>query len=132
MFGWKELTENAAVVYGSLTDEERREAAIYASNYGEAGAIEQFGPEAHLPPPISGHNNYWLWGPRGASGRVVIVVGGNTERWRSRCESFEVSSVVSHSLAMPYENRLPISVCRVDEGTARAAVAGAQALRVSR
>jgi dolichyl-phosphate-mannose-protein mannosyltransferase len=112
MFGWKELTENVAVVYGTLTDEERREAAIYASNYGEAGAIELFGPEAHLPVPISGHNNYWLWGPRGASGRVVILVGSDPDRWRPRCESLEVASVVSHSLVMPYESQLPISVCR--------------------
>jgi Dolichyl-phosphate-mannose-protein mannosyltransferase len=112
MFGWRELTQNVAAVYGSLTDEERREAAIYASNYGEAGAIELFGEEAHLPTPISGHNNYWLWGPRGASGKVVILVGVDPERWESRCESVEVAAVVSHSLAMPYENRLPISVCR--------------------
>jgi hypothetical protein len=112
MFGWKELTENVAVVYGSLTDEERRDAAIYASNYGEAGAIELFGAEAYLPTPISGHNNYWLWGPRGASGRVVILVGSSPDRWRSRCESVEVAAVVSHSLVMPYEAQLPISVCR--------------------
>lgn len=112
MFGWKELTENVAIVYGSLSDEERREAAIYAGNYGEASAIELFGPDAHLPAPISGHNSYWLWGPRGASGRVVIVVGSDPERWRSRCESVEVVAVVSHSLVMPYEDHLPISVCR--------------------
>ncbi len=99
-------------VYASLGDEERREAAIYASNYGEAGAIELFGPEAGLPTPISGHNNYWLWGPRGASGRVVILVGSDPDRWKARCETVEVVAVVSHSLAMPYENELPISVCR--------------------
>jgi hypothetical protein len=112
MFGWKEMTQNIALVYAALPEEDQRDAAIYASNYGEAGAIEQFGPELGLPVPISGHNNYWLWGPRGASGRVVILVGSSPERWRKRCESVDVAAVFSHSLAMPYENGLRISVCR--------------------
>jgi hypothetical protein len=29
-------------------------------NYGEAGAMEYFGPELGLPPVLSAHNSYWL------------------------------------------------------------------------
>jgi hypothetical protein len=112
MFGWKELTRNVASVYESLSEQDRRDATIYAGNYGEAGAIELFGGEMGLPAPISGHNNYWLWGPRGATGHVVVVVGGSVEGWQRRCESLEVVAVVSHSLSMPYENGLPIAICR--------------------
>jgi hypothetical protein len=112
MFGWKEMTQTVASVYEALSDEDRRDLAIYASNYGEAGAVETFGPEMGLPVPISGHNNYWLWGTRGASGNVVLLVGSSPERWRPRCESVEVVAVYGHSLAMPYERSLEISVCR--------------------
>jgi 4-amino-4-deoxy-L-arabinose transferase-like glycosyltransferase len=112
MFGWKGLAQNVASVYEALPEDDRRDAAIYASNYGEAGAIELFGEDMGLPVPISGHNNYWLWGPHGATGKVVILVGSSPERWRERCERVDIAAVVSHSLAMPYENALPISICR--------------------
>ena len=112
MFGWKELTTTVAAVYASLPEPEQREAAIFASNDGEAGAIEMFGPEMGLPTPISGHNGYWFWGPRGASGRVLITVGGDAETWRSRCESVEVAAVFTHSRVASRENHLRIAVCR--------------------
>jgi hypothetical protein len=112
MFGWKEMTRNVAAVYEALPEEDQRDAAIYASNYGEAAAIEHFGGEMGLPAPISGHNNYWLWGPHGATGHVVITVGGDPERWRPRCERLDVVAVFSHSLAMPYENGLRVAICR--------------------
>jgi hypothetical protein len=112
MFGWKEMTSTVAVVYSSLPEEDQREAAIFASNDGEAGAIEMFGPDMGLPTPISGDDSYWFWGSRGASGRVVITVGGDVETWRPRCESVEVAAVFTHSLVLPEENHLRVSICR--------------------
>ena len=46
-----------------------------AGNYGEAGAIDFFGPQYGLPESISGHYSYYVWGPRGATGEVVIAFG---------------------------------------------------------
>ena len=57
-----------------------RSARIFTYNYGQAGAIDFFGPRYGLPPAISPHNNYWLWGPRGATGEVLIIVGGEPRR----------------------------------------------------
>jgi hypothetical protein len=112
MFGWKEMTRNVAVVYESLTEEERRDAVIFASNSGEAGAIETFGPQLGLPTPISGHDSYWFWGPLGASGRVVLTVGGGPDLWRARCETVEVAAVFANSRVMPSEDHLRICICR--------------------
>jgi hypothetical protein len=112
MFGWKEMTSTVAAVYASLPEEDQREASIFARNDGEAGAFEIFGPEMGLPTPISGHNAYWSWGARGASGRVVVTVGEDPETWRPRCESVEVAAVFTHSLVTPLENHLRVSVCR--------------------
>jgi hypothetical protein len=111
-FGWKEMTSTVAAVYASLPEEDQREAALFASNDGEAGAIEMFGPEMGLPTPISGHDAYWYWGTRGASGRIVVTVGGDVETWRPRCESVEVAAVFTHSLVAPEENHLRVSICR--------------------
>ena len=49
-------------------------------NYGEAAAIDIYGSRLGLPPAISGHNNYWIWGPRGHDGSVVIEIGGTREQ----------------------------------------------------
>ena len=42
MFGWPEMVAAVARVYNRLPPEDRLRCAIYASNYGEAGAIELF------------------------------------------------------------------------------------------
>jgi hypothetical protein len=38
-------------------------AVILTSNHGEAGALTFFG-RGSLPLVVSGHNSYFLWGPR--------------------------------------------------------------------
>lgn len=111
MHGWPELAAAVAGVYESLPPAQRGEAAIVASNYGEAAAIDFFGTAYGLPPALSGHNNYWLWGPRGYSGNVVIDVNGDCGaarhlfRTARRAATFDAPWVVS------YERDVPIMVC---------------------
>ena len=54
--------------------DEQQVACIFTSNYGEAGALVQFGGRYHLPPPISGHNAFYIWGPQGCTGQVLITI----------------------------------------------------------
>jgi hypothetical protein len=61
-FGWQEMVAATAQVYHSLTPQEQTKTAIFANNYGEAGAIDFFGPNFGLPKAISGHQNYFLLG----------------------------------------------------------------------
>src|SRR5206468_7863938 len=63
-FGWKQMVGSVAHVYHHLRPEDEKRAAIFCQNYGEAGAIDFFGAKSGLPPAISGHQNYFLWGPR--------------------------------------------------------------------
>ena len=89
------------------------QAAIVASNYGEAAAIDFFGARYGLPPALSGHNNYWLWGPRGYSGNVVIDVNGDCGR-HDDPTSFAARGSPRASTApwvISYEQNIPISVC---------------------
>ncbi|MEA2191607.1 MAG: hypothetical protein QOI73_1728 [Solirubrobacteraceae bacterium] len=71
--GWPELARTVAGVAHTLPD--RRRAVILTRNYGEAGALERYGPPLGLPPVFSGHNAYGDWGPPPARGRPVIAVG---------------------------------------------------------
>ena len=112
MHGWKEMAEAVAGVYRALPPEERAKAAIFGNNYGEAGAIDFYGPALGLPKAIGAHQSYFLWGPRGATGEVLIVLGeGNRAALESKCRSVEQAAVLADRYAMPYENR-PIYLCR--------------------
>jgi hypothetical protein len=111
MFGWEEMVQRVARVYHALPPGQRAKVAIFASNYGEAGAIDFFGPRYGLPPAISNHNNYWLWGPRGATGEVVLIVGGDRDDEHADFRSVRLAATTSCQHCMPYENGAPIFVC---------------------
>ncbi len=74
-FGWDRLARDVASVYRTLPRERRLTAAVYADTYGDAGALDFFGPQYALPPVISSQNTYYLWGTHGASGTTLIAVG---------------------------------------------------------
>lgn len=61
--GWRELVTTVAGVYHSLPPQELEHSVIFTANYGEAGAIDRYGPALGLPHAFSGHNSYWWWGP---------------------------------------------------------------------
>ncbi len=110
-FGWEEMTAKVAGVYNSLSPDEKMKAAIYAGNYGEAGAIDHFGKRYGLPRSISGHQSYFLWGPRDYDGSVIIVLGDEKEDAEESCESVEEREKVSHPYAMG-EEQFTILICR--------------------
>ena len=112
MFGWHEMAEKVSAIYNSLPPDQRARAVFFGRNYGEAAAIDVYGPALHGPPAISGHNNYYLWGPRGADGSVMIVVGGNPLQYAGDYESVERAGELDNSYAMPYETNVPIYVLR--------------------
>jgi hypothetical protein len=112
MFGWEEMVATVAKVYHSLSPEDRAKACISAGNYGEAGAIDFFGKKYNLPKAICGHNNYWLWGPRDCTGEVIIEMGGTEEGLKNIFHEVELAAVFTNAFCMPYENNLPIFICR--------------------
>jgi 4-amino-4-deoxy-L-arabinose transferase-like glycosyltransferase len=110
-FGWEEMAQAVARVYNGLPPELRVRTAIFGQNYGQAGAIDLFGPRYGLPPAISGHQNYFLWGPRGYTGESVIVMAGREDDLRSRFSEVDTVARVSHPYSMPYEH-FDIFYCR--------------------
>lgn len=111
MFGWEDLARQISGVYQSLPEDERSTARVFARNYGQAGALELFRDRYPLPPVISPHNSYWLWGP-GADGGTLIVIGGNPSQNRQAFEHLEEAARTGCQLCMPYENNVPIYVGR--------------------
>lgn len=108
---WPGMVETVARVYHSLTPEEQKRTAIFGNNYGQAAAIDFFGPQYGLPKAISGHQNYYLWGPRDYNGDIVIVLGDLEESAREHFNSVTVAATLNNPYAYRYENR-SILLCR--------------------
>lgn len=96
--GWPEMTAAVARVFNSLPPAERAKTAIFCQNYGEAGAIDFFGPKYDLPKAISGHQNYFLWGPRDYTGSTMIVLGDS----RTRLDQYFHQVTLAGSFGQPY------------------------------
>jgi len=111
MHGWEEMVAEVARVYRSLTPEEQARAGIYTQNYGEAGAVDLLGRKHGLPKASSGHNNYFLWGPQGPDG-VLIILGGDPEDHRQVFRDVRQAGEIRCGLCMPYENNRPVWIAR--------------------
>jgi hypothetical protein len=112
MFGWRELAALVGRAYQSLSPEERADAVFFANNYGEAAAVDIFAKPRGLPPSISAHNNYYLWGPRGHIGGVIIHLGGRREELLKVYASVEAMGATDDPWALPLESGLTIWICR--------------------
>jgi Dolichyl-phosphate-mannose-protein mannosyltransferase len=111
-FGWREMAASVGHVYNHLRPEDKKRAAIFCQNYGEAGAIDFFGASFGLPPAISGHQNYFLWGPRDWSGEVALVLDTRDDDEREQFVSVEdLGQIVSSPWAMPFERRTHVYLC---------------------
>jgi hypothetical protein len=110
-FGWKEMTEVVARAFNSLPPDVRAKTAIFAQNYGQAGAIDLFGPQYGLPPAISGHQSYFLWGPRNYTGESMLVMDDNPERLGQLFTSVQKVGTVYDRYSMPYEH-FDVYYCR--------------------
>lgn len=111
MHGWPELAAKVAAIYRALPPDERRRAVFLGRNYGDAAAIDIYGRRLGLPPAISAHNNYYLWGPRGHDGNVVITLGGDPEWYATMFRSIQVAGHTDNLYAQPSEIQ-PIYVLR--------------------
>jgi hypothetical protein len=118
MFGWEGWAEKMAVAWNTLDPAEKEDCVIYVLNYGEAGAIDFFGPEYGLPNAFCTHNNYWYWGPPEWNGTVALIPGISHDRVESQTDleahfqSVEYAATTSNPWSMPYENGRHIFVCR--------------------
>jgi hypothetical protein len=110
-FGWQEMVEKVARVYNSLPPEERARTAIFSNGWGEAAAVDFYGPRYGLPQAISKHNSYWLWGPGKYDGSTMIILRSSGRHDREFFQSVETVAHVEH----PYARRdefFDILLCR--------------------
>ena len=110
-FGWEDMVREVARVYHTLSPADQKRTAIFSNGWGEAAAVDFFGPKYGLPRAISNNDSYWLWGPRGYTGDIVIVLRSDGNGDRRHFASVEKAGHVGH----PYSRRdewFDIYLCR--------------------
>jgi 4-amino-4-deoxy-L-arabinose transferase-like glycosyltransferase len=110
-FGWQEIVAGTAVAWNQLSPAERQDCGIFAQDYGQAGAIDFFGPRYGLPQSLSGHQTWFLWGPRGYSGNCMIVLDDSRETLETLWKNVQY---VGTSADNPYalEKQIDVFICR--------------------
>lgn len=110
MLHWRERVEAVARVYDSLPPAVRDSAVIAATNYGEAGAIDYYGPALGLPPAICGCGSYWFFGPGEKSGAVLVTIGVTEQELRTIYRTVRPAGRLVDPWAVPEEQDVPLFV----------------------
>jgi hypothetical protein len=95
--GWPDLANSVADVYRSLPAEERERAGILTGNYGEAGALNLYGPALGLPHAMGLTNSFWYRGYDPRLPEIVIVAGFKLEEGRRLFASCVVAAKNTNS-----------------------------------
>jgi 4-amino-4-deoxy-L-arabinose transferase-like glycosyltransferase len=112
MLGWEEKVARVAAVYNALDANEKLAAVIVPSNYGQAGAIDFYGPRFGLPRARAPIGSYWFWGPGEKPGDVVIAIGGEAEDLQGFCGELALATRIDERWVVPEERNLAIWICR--------------------
>ncbi|MES2304952.1 MAG: glycosyltransferase family 39 protein [Gemmatimonadota bacterium] len=112
MLGWHDFVDNVVDVWDSLPPNERATAALVATNYGRAGAIDWYGPRYGLPPAICPCGSYWFWGHGNRAGAVTVIAGGDSAQLAPLFQELHAARVIEDAWRVKEEQRVTIWVGR--------------------
>jgi Dolichyl-phosphate-mannose-protein mannosyltransferase len=109
--GWPELTSQVVGAWNALPAAARANGAVVASNYGQASALELYGP-GKLPLVLSGHLSWQFWHPKALPERFLVTVGYYPDELRRLCSTWRVVDHIRNPLDYPNEELgRPIATC---------------------
>lgn len=120
MLGWKARVAAVAEAYHALPPRERAQAVIIGNNYGEAGALEFYGPRYGLPRPVSAAGSFYYFGPGTRPGTVAVTLGESLAGLRRLYDSVEAGPHLVNPLTVKEERDLTVYICRKPKGTIQA------------
>lgn len=116
--GWPALAQQVADVVADLPSAEAERAIVLTGTYGEAGALDRYGPEAALPTVYSGHNGYWSWRRPTDDAATVVAVRLSPAFLDEHFRTCTPAGTVDNGMGVDNEVRgAPITVCRGLRGT---------------
>ncbi|MFS3134007.1 glycosyltransferase family 39 protein [Gluconacetobacter sacchari] len=108
--GWHDFVGQVEAAWNRIPVSARAATAIKVDNYGEAAALDLYGKG--LPPALSGHNQYFLWGLRGQKPIDVLSIQNNLAALRPYCRQVIQLGTTWSRYAMTFENGRVIALCR--------------------
>jgi 4-amino-4-deoxy-L-arabinose transferase-like glycosyltransferase len=118
--GWPELADQVAGVVRTLPAAEQQHVMLLTGSYGEAGALDRFGPARGLPPAYSPHNSYWYFRQPTDDDATVVAVRFSVGRLQPFFDRCEQVGTVDNGLDIANEVQgAPIVVCRGLRGSWR-------------
>ena len=121
-YGWSGMASNLSKAIDTLAASVRSQACIFTSNYGEASAVNFFGQSLGLPKAISGHNNYYIWGPDSCTGQVLITIGVSLSTLQQAYKNVTTLTTLDCQYCISYEQILPVYLCMNPNFTSLAAL----------
>jgi Dolichyl-phosphate-mannose-protein mannosyltransferase len=107
--GWPAFVEQVAAVVAAADGE----VALLAQNYGQAGALDRYGPDLDLPEAHSGHMGYWYWGSPPEDVETVVVIGFGEDELSRTCGDLRLASRIDNGLGVDNDEQgTPIWICR--------------------
>jgi 4-amino-4-deoxy-L-arabinose transferase-like glycosyltransferase len=110
MLGWPEQAEAVERAYRTVPANRQAHVVLVAGNYGEAGALDFYGPRLGLPPVVSPAGSYWFFGPGGRPGEVIVTLGVPADSLRPFYDSVRTVEWIGHPWAVQEERRVSINV----------------------
>jgi 4-amino-4-deoxy-L-arabinose transferase-like glycosyltransferase len=98
--GWPGFVNTVNHVYKQIPSDQRKRAVIFASNYGEAGAVDVYGKRFGLPSAFSGHNAFSLWGPPSGNGPVILIGIGPTAEVNKGFDGCRVAAQINNGIGL--------------------------------
>jgi hypothetical protein len=111
MIGWPERVALVAHVYDSLPPAKRAQTVLVGENYGEAGALDYYGPRYGLPPVVSAAGSYWFFGPGERPGDVIITLGVDRRDLEPLCGTVTAAGRITNDWTVEEEQDVRVYVC---------------------
>ncbi|HZZ97438.1 MAG TPA: glycosyltransferase family 39 protein [Jatrophihabitantaceae bacterium] len=111
--GWPRYVGQIAEVYARVPSVERPRTIVYASNYGEAGAVDRYGGQFALPRVYSGQNALHFVAEPPSAATTVVFVGGQYDDARPLFTSCRVETHLDDGVGVDNEEQgEPVAICR--------------------
>lgn len=112
MLGWEDQVRAVAAVVRALPPADRAGVVVIGGNYGEAGALDLFGPRYGLPQVVSPAGSFWFFGPGTRRGDVVVAIGASREDLAPAFASVEPAARIHSPWSVAEERELTIYLAR--------------------
>jgi hypothetical protein len=103
MLSWKEMTQKVAQAYSTLDAKQKSETLLFCDNYGQAAAVNYYGPQYGLPPAYSTNASFLYWMPADyyKCNNLLLVTDDQQEMQHAFVHGF-ASAKLMDSITNPY------------------------------